>query len=71
MISKQRRANYSSIDKFGCGCYIRKGKNEKMFFEVFPCNYHRSRINTVSWSLQKIEETIKNHERNRTTTTTT
>jgi hypothetical protein len=35
MISKQKRANYSSIDKFECGCYIRKGKNENMFFEVF------------------------------------
>jgi hypothetical protein len=68
MISKQKRANYSSIDKFGCGCYIRKGKNENMFFEVFPCNYHRSRINTVSWSLQKIEETIKHHEENKATT---
>lgn len=48
----------TDIEKFDCGCRIRKGKIEHAF-EIFPCDYHKGNLNMTSWPLSRIESQIR------------
>jgi hypothetical protein len=54
----RRRMKHGVVQKFDCGCRIRKGGWEGAF-EIFPCDYHKGNLNTTSCSLSEIEKQIQ------------
>ena len=55
---KRRVKKQSNISKFNCGCRIKKGKITGAF-EIAPCDYHVSRLDTTSLSLPDIVNKIQ------------